>query len=391
VDIADNEVQGGNKGRVLLVDDDLELLRGCTRVLESAGLSVLPVPEGHSALREMSEGQFDVIVSDLMMPQMGGMDLVRIVRQTDLDVPILIMTAHPDIDTAVAAIDNGVLAYLRKPFDPTLFRDAVMRAVRLNRLARLKREAVKLHDGDLQQFGDRITLEAAFDRTLESLWIAFQPVVSWSRHTTLAYEALLRSREPMMATPAAVLAAAARLGRLNDLGRVTRARIAEKIAQAPAELVFVNLHAQDLVDDHLYASDCPLAEFAQRIVLELTERTALDELKGAQEGIRDLRKQGYRLAVDDLGAGYAGLSSFALIEPEVVKFDMSLIREIDSSSVKRGLVRSMTALFREMDIMVVAEGVETERERTTLVALGCDALQGYLFARPGPDFPAPRW
>lgn len=389
--IADNTIVGEVKGRVLLVDDDVVLLQGCTRVLEAAGLEVLPVPEGQAALRELARSHFDVIVSDLMMPGMSGLELVRTVRQSDLDVPILLMTAHPDIESAVAAIDHGVLAYLRKPFDPTAFRVAVMRAVRLHRLACLKREAVNLQDDELQKFGDRISLEAAFDRTLESLWMAFQPVVSWSRHTTLAYEALLRSQEPMLSTPAAVLGAAERLGRLNDLGRVTRTRVAALMAQAPTELVFVNLHAQDLFDDNLYANTCPLGAFAPRIVLELTERTALDGLKGTQDRIRELRKLGYRLAVDDLGAGYAGLSSFALIEPEVVKFDMSLVREIDSSSVKRGLVRSMTTLFREMDIMVVAEGVETERERTTLVALGCDALQGYLFARPGPDFPVPRW
>jgi EAL domain-containing protein (putative c-di-GMP-specific phosphodiesterase class I) len=103
-----------------------------------------------------------------------------------------------------------------------------------------------------------------------------------------------------------------------------------------------------------------------------------------------LRRMGYRLAIDDLGAGYAGLTSFTQIEPDVVKFDMSLVRDIEASPLKRRLVRSMTALFTEMDIDVVAEGVETAAERNTLISVGCELLQGYLFAKPAMGFPEAR-
>jgi EAL domain-containing protein (putative c-di-GMP-specific phosphodiesterase class I) len=202
---------------------------------------------------------------------------------------------------------------------------------------------------------------------------------------------LLRSEDRQLPHPAAVIGAAARLGRISDLGRATRAAVAAQMHRATADMVFVNVHARELFDDLLFSNECPLAPHASRVVLEISERAALDELRGTDERIHKLRKLGYRMAIDDLGAGYAGLSSFALIEPEVVKFDMSLIRGIDGSSVKRGLVRSMTALFKDMDILVVAEGVETERERTTLVALGCDYQQGFLFAKPAANFPVPRW
>ena len=105
--------------------------------------------------------------------------------------------------------------------------------------------------------------------------------------------------------------------------------------------------------------------------------------------IRRLRNLGFRVAIDDLGAGYAGLTSFALLEPDIVKIDMSLTRDIDRSPVKQKLVASLTALCREMNLTIVTEGVETAEERDTLTALGCDLLQGYLFARPGPAFPDP--
>src|SRR3954468_21607980 len=102
-----------------------------------------------------------------------------------------------------------------------------------------------------------------------------------------------------------------------------------------------------------------------------------------------LRAMGYRIAIDDLGACYAGLTSFAQLEPEVVKVDMSLVRGIDRSAVKQKLVRSIIALCTELGIHLIAEGIETPEERDMLVALGGDLCQGYLFAKPGRGFPTP--
>jgi EAL domain-containing protein (putative c-di-GMP-specific phosphodiesterase class I)/CheY-like chemotaxis protein len=378
-------------GRVLVVDDDPELLRGCVRVLQLAGLEVLGLGRARQALELCARERFDAIVTDLMMPEMTGLELIKQVRSRDLDVPMLLMTAFPTVDNAVAAIDQGVLCYLRKPFTMDTFTQAVLKAVKLHRLALLKREAIHLAGDDLRQFGDRVGLNAAFDRALTSLWIAFQPVVSWSRRRALAYEALLRTQEPLLPHPEALLRAGERLGRLHEVGRSVRALVSRQMGEAPTELVFINLHANDLLDDQLYAANGPLTPYAPRIVFEVTERASLDAVPGADARVRELRKAGYRLALDDLGAGYAGLASFAIIEPEYVKFDMSLVREVDASSVKRHLLRAMATLFKEMDITTIAEGVETDRERTTLVALGCDVLQGYLFARPAAGFPPPRW
>ena len=105
-------------------------------------------------------------------------------------------------------------------------------------------------------------------------------------------------------------------------------------------------------------------------------------MRDVQTRIARLREMGFRIAVDDLGAGYAGLTSFAQLEPEVVKLDMSLVRNVHSSAVKQKLVRSMTSLCSDMGIAVVAEGIEIIEERDVIIDLGCDLLQGYLYARP---------
>ena len=171
-----------------------------------------------------------------------------------------------------------------------------------------------------------------------------------------------------------------------------RDRVAETLDANPIEgLLFVNLHAMELDDDSIMMPDAPLSRHAHRVVLEITERAPLERIRDVTGRVAQLRALGYRIAVDDLGAGYAGLTSFAHLEPEVVKVDMSLVRGIDGSAVKQKLVRSIIALCTELGIQLVAEGIETASERDTLVALGGDLCQGYLFSKPMRGFPDPKF
>ena len=88
--------------------------------------------------------------------------------------------------------------------------------------------------------------------------------------------------------------------------------------------------------------------------------------------------------IDDLGAGYASLNSVALVGPEFIKIDMSLIRDIDESPRKRSLVASLVQFALDAEISVIAEGIETEGEAAACRQLGCELLQGYLFGKPAP-------
>ena len=152
-------------------------------------------------------------------------------------------------------------------------------------------------------------------------------------------------------------------------------------------LFFVNLHPEELRDSALYDADSPFTRLAPRVVLEVTERMSLDHISDAQDRVARLRGMGFRLALDDLGAGYAGLTSFTQLEPEFVKLDMSLVRDVHQNSTKRKIIRSMVQLCHDMGKQIIAEGVEAIAERDSLIELGCDLLQGYLFAKPGTPLP----
>jgi EAL domain-containing protein (putative c-di-GMP-specific phosphodiesterase class I)/CheY-like chemotaxis protein len=359
-----------SRARVLLVEDEIALAKLFKRTLESGPYVVEVAWTGDR-------------VSDVNLPGVTGIDLLASIRAYDLNVPVVLMSGTPTMDTAIQAVNLGAVQYLTKPFANADLVAACHRAVQLGASVRREREDAKptlVSEG----LGDA-TLSAALDRALDGMWMAFQPIVK--ADSIFAYEALMRSAEPVLPNPPAVLEAAERLGRLHDLGRHVRDLVARAAAEAPPSvLLFVNLHTADLLDDTLYASNSPLTKYAERVVLEVTERASIDDVERLLPRISMLRVLGFRIALDDLGAGYAGLSSFAELEPEFVKLDMSLVRDVHLSQVRQKLVRAIGGLSSELNMQLVAEGVETIDESRCVQSLGCGLLQGYYFARPEKGF-----
>jgi EAL domain-containing protein (putative c-di-GMP-specific phosphodiesterase class I) len=377
--------------RVLLVDDDQTLSRTLARILRRAGYEVETACDGLQGTAALACKRHGAIVTDLQMPGMSGLELLREVRARDLDVPVVIMTGSPDVASAVRAIEYGAFRYLVKPFDPEQLRQVLDEATKFHQLAVLRRRMLELPESGGKALGDLAALEARFELGLRSLWTAVQPVLSWRDRRVFAYETLLRTEEPNLLDPRAMLDAAERLRRSEEVGRAQRASVAHVMeATAPPTNLLVNVHPLDLLDEELYA-ETPLARAADRVILEITEQIRPETVPDLKGRVARLRRLGYRIALDDLGAGYAGLGSFVLLEPDIIKIDMSLVRGIDGRAINRSLVGGLVAACRDLGIEVIAEGVETEAERDCLLELGCDLLQGYLFARPDRPFPVPRW
>ena len=118
---------------------------------------------------------------------------------------------------------------------------------------------------------------------LDSLWVAYRPIVALEHRQVLAYEALVRNEEPTLRSPLDLFDAAERLGRLHDVGRIIRSRIAADASGLPETvLLFVNVHPEDLNDFDLFSPSSALSKIANRVVLELTERASLDRVAGLQ-------------------------------------------------------------------------------------------------------------
>jgi EAL domain-containing protein (putative c-di-GMP-specific phosphodiesterase class I)/ActR/RegA family two-component response regulator len=377
------------KGRVLLIDDDQPLLTVYSRALRLAGFVVEEATEGRMAMGALGQKDIDVVISDIDLPGMDGIQILETVRSRDPELPVILMTGGADVATAAKAVEHGAFRYLMKPVDLALICSLAEDAVRLRKLGTLKRAAFELYGAAAAQESHQVDLQARFGDALETLHMAYQPIICWSERRVVAYEALLRTQEASLVRPNDFLAAAMSLGRIHDLGRRIRDRVAHTIEESHVRgSVYVNLHSKDFDDEELYSPTAPLTKFAASVVLEITERDSLEGIVNIKSKLQKLRDLGYRLAIDDLGAGYAGLTSFASITPEVVKLDMSLIRGVDKESTKQKLIRSLAAVCKEMGMLVISEGVEIIEERDVLVGLGCDMFQGYLFARPGKPFPA---
>lgn len=371
--------------KILVVDDDPIVLRVLEASLAGAGHVVTTVGSAEEARAMIDHA--DVVVSDDNLPGMRGRALLASMRASGIRTPFILVTGTPSVAGVVDAFESGATSYLSKP---------VRTEDLLRKVARASHVLVPHGTADDEgtvagPTADR-RLHDALDRALASLRVVFQPICCLSGKQLFGYEALMRSSEPSLPHPGAVLEAAEALGRLHEVGRRVRALSAAAFVDAPAEaLLFVNLHPLDLTDEELYADGEPLAAMTDRVVLEITERADFRLIADGRSRLERLRARGFRLAVDDLGTGYSGLASLVDLDPEVIKIDMGLVRDIDRDERKRRIVGSLVRLCGELGRLVTAEGVERREELDVLRELGCDLVQGYLLAAPAAPFPDIRW
>lgn len=373
--------------QLLLIDDDPILVEAYARLLTGLGYAVTTAMTGDAAAQLLARERFDVVITDVELPGIEGTELISTVRLIDPDIPVVVITGHPTFDTAARAVELRAFRYLLKPIDPGRLAETVRAAlVELDAARRQRKLAAQLDRPKAE------LIEAPFELALGGLWVALQPIVALDSRSTYAWEALMRTTATGLARPDEILAAATALGRMPELARAMRrltATVARDLRRNTS--LFVNLHPVDLLDPLLYEDAEPLAEYADRYVLELTERADLDTIPDLDDRLARLRKRGYRIAIDDLGAGYAGLTALARVKPDVVKLDMSLVRNVDSNPTQRAVVRSLTDLCANLDLKLVAEGIETPGERDTLKVMGINLMQGYHFGRPGRGFGVPHF
>ena len=368
--------------RVLVVDDEPQALRVFSAFLSASGMEVVAVPSCEQALELLEPGRFETIVSDLRMPGLDGFSLIRAARAHDADLPVVVVTGCPTDGTSGDALELGAVDFLVKPVSAETLVRTVKTSTRLCRLARFARHAARRSEAKLPSLGPRVS--AAFARALETLYLAWQPIVRAGGGAVWGREAFARTLEPTLAAPAALFNVADLLGRARQLGRRLRRRTAEALPSLSGEVLFVNIHPADLDDEDLLDAYAPLSASAGSVVLELSDRTPLEDVRGLRERVRAIRALGYRVGIDDVGAGPESRSRLALVGPDFVKLNGSVVRGLDASPERRALARSMTAALHDLGIRVVATGVETPGEQSAIEEAGVDFLQGFLFGRPKP-------
>ncbi|MDE2082867.1 MAG: EAL domain-containing protein [Burkholderiales bacterium] len=218
--------------------------------------------------------------------------------------------------------------------------------------------------------------------------MAFQPIVSASRRQVFAYEALVRGLDGESATT--VLARVTRRNRyaFDQSCRRTAIELAAKLGLIERGACL----SINFIPGAMYEPEnCVRATLAaarraklpaDRLIFEVTEGEEVLVPSHLAKIFDVYRRHGFRPAIDDFGAGYAGLNLLAEFQPSLIKLDRKLIQDIDASRPKQSIVRGVLSVCSDLGITPIAEGVETEGEYRSLRALGIDLFQGYLFARP---------
>lgn len=219
--------------------------------------------------------------------------------------------------------------------------------------------------------------------------MAFQPIVDCSTGKPYAYEALVRGPEGEGAMT--VLSqvtddnryAFDQACRVKAIERAMAAGLMDSGARLSINFlpnaVYSPLACIQLTLKTAAAVGLPL----DRLIFEFTEGERISSPEHVQGIIDAYRRIGFGVAIDDFGAGHAGLDLFARFTPDIIKLDMELIRDIDADARRRAIVRATVGMCAELETLVIAEGIETQAEADTLASLGVRYLQGYLFARPG--------
>lgn len=246
---------------------------------------------------------------------------------------------------------------------------------------------------DFERRGEELDLERRHELTRvlrdRTIRVLFQPIVRLPQRTVVGYEALSRGPEGSYVEGAETLFGfAEREGLLGELERLCVEKALGAAHRLPlGSNLFINLSyvGMEYFDDsrgglgHLVRQS---GWSPREFVLEITERTYARDPEKVKRRISDLRRQGFRFAIDDMGTGYSSLNIVADLQPEYIKLDQMLVRDLHHEPIKRNLVQAITGFARTSRALIIAEGVEQAEEASILQELGVHLLQGFYFGRP---------
>jgi diguanylate cyclase (GGDEF)-like protein len=348
---------------------------------------------GDAVLRTVVSRTRSALGPDAVIGRLGGDEFAAILRAEDpeaLGSALLADLGRDGDDGQGVQVSLGVALIPRDGDDA----DGLLRAVdvALRVAKRTGRHQLSVYAGesfsDNGPGGARETLERLIGG--EGLAIVVQPIVSVPSGVPHAFEALARFQTRGTTSPLHWFALADEFGVRDRLELACLRAALTHLPDRPAGTsLTVNLSGPLLLDPRTTELLAETGEL-RGLILEVTENSLLDDTPGLHAEISRLLSLGARFAVDDMGAGYSGLRQITTLRPTYLKLDRSLIAGIDGDTDRGALVAAMLGYARQTGGHLVAEGVETEAELETLLALGVELVQGYYLARPGWPWPEVR-
>jgi len=378
--------------RVLLADDEPGLRTALTELLshEERVELIGTAADAEEAIRIAGMDHPDVALVDVRMPEGGGPAAARGISRVSPRTRVIALSAYEDRANVLEMLRAGAVGYLVKGGAADELVDGIQRVaeggtslsaeVMSGVVAEL---ATQLRQEEIDREVDE-ALRGDIERFVSGhgVWMVFHEILDLVTRERIGVEALARFGSIPARPPDRWFADATAL----ELGIQLELRAMREALHALPRIQDGTFLSVNCSHHAAVASEVvDLLEGVEgRVVLEITEHEAVEDYGALAEGLAPLRERGLRVAVDDVGAGYASLRHALQLAPDMVKMDLSLTRGIDHDPGRQALASALISFAQETKMTIVAEGIETAAELETLLSLGVRFGQGFYLSRPGP-------
>lgn len=373
---------------ILLVEDEPQILKVLYALFKKRGYKVFTASNGEEALNTLKKTPIQVIISDYRMPNMSGSELLKRIKELYPEIIRLIMSGYADFDIIEKSINEGAIyKFIAKPWDTNFLLETIQEAFQLyaskNNDKFLYTDGILISDNDLQNALDRNQFE-----------VYYQPLVAAKNYHIVGAEALLRWRHPEkgLISPSYYISLCEKTKLIIPIGlwllREACQQLKEWHTEGYKELnLAVNLSAcqinhpglLDMIKDIILETGI----LPESLELEITESVLLENCENILKDLLEMRDLGIKLSLDDFGTGYSSLNYLNKCPFSTIKIDMSFIQEITKSKTLE-IVTMTINLAKKLNLITIAEGVETREELELLKSIKCDIIQGYIFSKPIP-------
>lgn len=379
--------------RVLIADDDDLVRRSLGRLIDGEeGLELVGAAADAGEAEDLAAVHHpDVALVDVKMPGGGGPAAARAIRARSPVTRVVALSAYRDRASVLEMLKAGAVGYLVKGCPASEIVETIHSSAR-GRGALSSEIAADVVDALAQQLerDERASEEhrtkaerirRVMDEGLFSMH--FQPIADLSTGRVVGAEALARFQPEPKRSPDLWFAEAEAVGLRLELELAAMRAALAQIGRLPADVYLaVNLSPMTLTSPEF--ADALDGIPAERVVVEVTEHAPVGDYTALGMALHEHRSVGVRLAVDDAGAGFASLRHILQLAPDLIKLDVELTRDIHRDRARLALASALISFATEMDLSMIAEGIETVAELATLRSLGVSCGQGYYLARPAP-------